>query len=180
MRIVFEAFGTGRSKGVIKYKLMEMQNGRYYMDGADLWVHFNIGVESGSDDFLKMPKRKDTISHNWLDENGLDVDLSRTFLEAKQIELKCHLLADNEAQFWDCYNRFMAALTKPGIRRITVAEFDRDFYCFYNECNIYTRFTRLKTVNKIACKFSVKLTERVPYMSTATFVIDDAGRFLIT
>lgn len=156
------------------------QENRYYIDGADLWLYYKVGVESGSDDFLKMPKRKESITHNWQDENGLDVDLSRVFLEAKEIELKCHIIADSEADFWENYNRLLTTLTKPGVRRLSVTELGRDFFVYYKECNIYTRFTRLLQSNKVACKFSLKLIEKLPSLTQQTFIVDEANRFIIT
>lgn len=156
------------------------QENRYFLDGADLWLYYKVGIESGSDDFLKMPKRKDSIMHNWQDENGIDVDLSRVFLEPKEIELKCHIIADSEADFWDNYNRLLTKLTQPGVRRLTIAEFGRDFYVYYKECNIYTRFTRLLQSQKVACKFNLKITEKNPAMTTQTFIVDEENRFLIT
>lgn len=159
---------------------METQTNRYYLDGADLWLYYKVGVESGSDDLLKMPKRKESITHNWLDENGIDVDLSRVFVEAKDIELKCHIIADSEADFWENYNRLQTTLKKPGLRRLTITEFGRDFFVYYKECNIYTRFTRIKSVNKVACKFSLKLTETVPQLTEQTFIVDESTQFIIT
>lgn len=159
---------------------MLTQENRYFIDGADLWTNFKVGIESGSDDFLKMPKRKSSIQHDWSDENGLDVDLSRAFFEAKNIELKCHIIADNEADFWSNYNKFLGVLAKPGNRRLTVTELGRDFYVYYTECSIYTRFTRLLQSNKVACKFNLKLVEPIPDLTVQTFLVDEANKFIIT
>lgn len=158
------------------------QENRYFLDGIDLWLGYRVGVESGSDDFLRMPKKKEGIQHDWQDENGLDVDLSRIFLEAKEVELKCHILAPTEADFWISYDALLATLTKPGVRRLTITEFGRDFYVFYKSCEIYTRFTRLLDSNLVACKFTLKLMEKNPTASALppSFLVDEAGRFIIT
>lgn len=159
---------------------MTTQENRYYLDGADMWLYYSLGVESGSDDFLKMPKRKESITHDWLDENGIDIDTSRVFLEAKEIELKCHILAANEADFWEKYNRLLTAFSKPGVRRLTIVEFGRDFYVIYKECNIYTRFTRLLQSKLVACKFGIKLLEQTPALTEQTFIVDELNRFIVT
>lgn len=158
-----------------------IQSNRYYIDGADMWETYRVGVESGSDDFLKMPRRKESISHDWKDENGLDVDLTRVFLEAKTIELKCHILAESEAQFWLYYEAFLYKLTRPGLRRITVTELGKDFYVYYDDCTIYQRFTRIRGSNLVACKFNLKLIEKLPTSGTApTFLVSQNDLFIIT
>lgn len=159
---------------------MLIQENRYYIDGADLWTHYGVGVESGSDDFLKMPKRKDSITHDWMDEHGLDVDTSRVFLKDKEIDLKCHIIANSESDFWEKYNRLLTALTLPGERRMSVTELGRDFFVIYKECTNFTRFTRIKGTSKVACKFVLKLQQTLPAMTEQTFIIDEANRFIIT
>lgn len=161
---------------------MDIQSNRYYIDSMDLWVHFKVGVESGSDDFLKMPKRKESITRNWQDENGIEVDTSRPFFEAKEIELKCHIIADNEQDFWENYYRFLNILKKPGYRRISVIELQRNFYVIYKDCTVYKRFTRLLSINKVACKFVLKLQEGLiaTGMELDTYIVDEQNRFIVT
>ncbi len=60
---------------------------RYYIDGIDLWTTFRIGVEKGSDDFLKIPQRKESTTHDWQDEDGIDIDLTRNFYKHEHFYL---------------------------------------------------------------------------------------------
>ncbi len=159
---------------------METQANRYYLDGADMWLTYGLGVESGSDDFLKLPKRKESITRNWLDENGIDVDTSRVFLEAKEIELQCHIIAANEADFWQKYNRLLAVLSLPGQRRMTVAEFGQDFFLIYQSCSVYKRFTRLKQASVVACKLTLKFLEMFPVNNPQLYIVDEENRFIVT
>lgn len=154
----------------------------YLIDGIDLWTFFGITIEKGGlDDFLKIPKRKESTTHNWQDENGLDVDLSRTFLEAKDIVLKCFIIADNEVQFWDNYNRFLALLIKPGTRRFTVNVFGLDYYVYYKDCTIYQKLTAFKQTGKLICKFNLTIVEKVPgFQNIPTYVVEESGKFIIT
>lgn len=155
------------------------QRGRYFIDGADLWTYYGVGVESGSDDFLKMPKPKERTTHDWTDENGIDVDLSRTFVEPKEAELKCHLIANDENDFWIKYQRLLATLLQPGLRRLSITELNRDFYVFYKEMAQYQRFTRLQHTNLVACKFGIKFIEKSPDLTGQTFLINETNQFLI-
>jgi hypothetical protein len=158
--------------------------GRYKIDGKDLWTVYNMIVESGSDSFLKYPSKKESITHDWLDSNGLDVDLSRIFFNARDLVLNAAIIADSTEQFWLVYESFIAHMAQPELRRIEVGEFgDRSFYAYYKECNNFQRFTRVKVADgeKVACKFTIVFTETNPSLNSQnTYIVDDAGRFIIT
>jgi hypothetical protein len=159
-------------------------SGYYFIDGKDIWTAYNIFVESGSDDFLQYPAKKESITHDWMDSNGIDVDLSRVFLEPREITLRCAIIVTSSDQFWQKYTGFIADLTQPGTRRIEVAEFgSRSFNVHYKSCNDFTRLTRVKegTTTKIACKFTLVLVEPVPVLDNGNiFIVDEDGRFLVT
>ena len=154
----------------------------YLIDGFDLWRTFGITIEKGGlDDLLKLPKRKQSIQHNWQDENGLDVDLSRTFLEAKDSVLKCIIIADNETDFWLHYNQFLSLLIKPGTRRFTVNVFNMNYYIYYKDCTIYQKLTAFKQTGKLICKFNLTISETVPgFQNIPTFLTDESNNFIIT
>lgn len=156
--------------------------GLYLIDGFDLWKYFGITIEKGGlDDFLKLPKRKESIQHNWLDENGLDIDLSRTFLEQKDIVIKCVAIAESDVEFWDNYNRFLSILVKPGTRRLTVNPLSHDYYIYYKDCTIYQKLTAFKNTGKLICKFNMTVAEKEPgFQNIPTFLVDEAGQFIIT
>lgn len=157
-------------------------SGWYSIDGKDLWTVYNMFVESGSDGFLKYPGKKDSITHDWMDSDGIDVDLSRIFFNARDIVLNVALIADDADRFWEVYQSFIAHMKQPGLRRIEITEFGgRSFYCYYKETNNFSRFTRLQGNTKIGCKFSIVFTETKPSVdSSNVFIIDDQGRYLIT
>lgn len=162
--------------------------GQYFIDGMDFWTIFSILVESGSDDFLKYPSKKDSITRNWSDADGIDIDLSAIFFNPRNIALRCAILADDEADFWTKYEAFIVQWKKPGIHRIEVAEFGlRSFYCYYDETSQFTRFTRVKDpviTNdhiKVAMKFTLNIVEAEPRLNSSNqFIITQDGRFLIT
>jgi hypothetical protein len=159
-------------------------SGYYYMDGKDLWTAYNVVVEAGSDDFLKYAAKKESITHDWMDSNGLDVDLSRYFLQSRSITLKCAIITNTPAEFWNKYHGFIADFTQPGSRRITVAEFgERSFNVHYKDCSLFERFTRLKDGEtiKVACKFTINLIEIDPSLENdLIYIVDEDGRFIVT
>lgn len=163
---------------------MAYPSGQYFMDGKDLFLVYGIIIEAGSDDLLKFPDRKDSISHDWMDENGIDIDLSRVFFEPREISLQCAILANNGTDFWNKYGAFLAMLAQPDLRRLEVTELSSSYYVFYKQCTSFTRFTRIKigsNAGKVASKFTLTLVEKAPAIdSSNVYLITDDNRFLIT
>jgi hypothetical protein len=153
----------------------------YFLDGFSLYTYFGVGVQDGSSDLLKFPDRKDSTTHDWQDENGIDIDLSRVFLASREATFNMWLLADDENDFWTKYNLFLSYLTKPGLRRLTISEFNRDYYVFYKKMVTLSRLTRVKDVNKVALKFSVTFIEQDPTTNAQPiYLTDEFSRFIIT
>lgn len=157
-------------------------SGLHWLDGMDLWDVFGVFVESGSDDFLKFADKKQSIEHDWMDADGLDVDLSHKFWKDKDITLHCAMVASNEDDFWAKRDAFIAQLRKPGPNRIEVNEFGaRSFYVFYKQMIALTRLTRLKD-GQVALKFIIVFTqnELTAEEQNTVFIIDEDGRFIVT
>lgn len=165
---------------------MAYPSGQYYFDGADLFTVYGMVMEdrSFSDALLKFPDRKDSISHDWEDENGLDIDLSRTYLKEREATANITLYATDESDFWDKYHRFLNMLRQPGVRRVEIAELSSSYYMFYKGCSSFTRQTRLKAIPygaKIVAQFSITMAEPNPQLdNNNVYLIDEEGRFLIT
>src|SRR5436190_9059255 len=110
--------------------------GYAFIDGIDLWTAFNMIIEKGSADFLRYPPKKDSVQHDWKDSHGIDVDLSRYFFKERQGVLNMAMIADSEDDFWEKHNSFIATLTQPGTRRLSLKSHGQNSYdIFYKECN---------------------------------------------
>lgn len=158
--------------------------GQYYMDGADLWLVYGVTIRAGSDDLMKFPERKDSISHDWEDENGIDIDLSRVFLQSREATFQCNIIANNEQDFWQKYNSFLAMLVQPNLRRLEISELSASYFVYYKQCPSFTRFTRIKAgphSGKVAAQFTITLVEQSPNIDASNrYVIDEQNRFIIT
>lgn len=157
-------------------------SGYYFIDGKDIWTVFGMFVEEGTDDFLKYPAKKDSITRDWRDANGVDVDVSQYFFTERPITLRMGMVVENEAEFWTKYNYFIAQMVTTGLRRVEPKELgERSFYCYYKECGSFTRFTRLKGTTKIGIKFTLSLVEPGPQLESDTvFIVDEEGTFIVT
>jgi hypothetical protein len=159
--------------------------GYVFIDGIDLWTAFNIMVEEGSAEFLRWPPKKESISHNWKDRNGIDVDLSRFFFSERQGSLRMGMIADNEDSFWQKHEQLIATLTQPGTRRLEFKSHgSRSYFVYYKECNSWTQVKALKGdggVNIVAAKFAMTIVEPEPQIDPSNiYIVDEEGRFLIT
>ena len=160
-------------------------SGYYFIDGIDLWTAFNLFIEKGSADLLQYAPKKDSITHDWQDSNGIDVDLSRIFLKERQIILNCAIITESESDFMAKHDSFLATMLQPGTRRLTVtAHGERSYNVFYKECNGYTQVSSLKGMEDehlVAMRFSLVLIEPEPEVdSSLVFIVDEDGRFLVT
>jgi hypothetical protein len=154
----------------------------YFIDGMDLWTTFGIGIEGGSDDFLKIPERKESTTHDWPDEDGIDVDLSRTFYKQREVTLKCWSKTANKTDFYAKYSELIALFRKPGTRRLSINRHNKDYYIHYKANSTFDsfNFTVLPSGN-ILTKFNITVVEVKPgFNNTPTFIIDEVGRFIIT
>ena len=164
-------------------------SGYAWIDGIDLWTAFGLFIEKGSADFLRHPPKKDSITHDWMDSHGIDVDLSRYFFKERQGALNMGMIADSEEQFWEKHQSFIATLTQPGTRRLTLkAHGERSYFVFYKECNNWTQVKPLKGVdeqifgpNKVGAKFSLVVIEPNPQIDASlVYLVDEEGRFIVT
>lgn len=157
-------------------------NNLYFIDGMDLWSTFSIGVEGGSDDFLKIPERKDSITHDWLDEDGIDIDLSRTFFKPRDIVLKCFSRTETKDDFFTKYYQLITVFRKPGLRRLTVSRHGKDYYVYYKDNNAMQSFNfRVLPSGHILTKFQLTIGEAKPDLQQIrTFLVDEQNRFIIT
>jgi hypothetical protein len=163
---------------------MAYPQGQYFMDSRDLWTVHSIIMEPGtSDQFLKLPDRKDSTRNDWRDEDGVEMDLSRVFFAPREMTLNIAMIVDTEASFWAKRNSFVAMLKQPGLRRLEIAELSQSFYVIYKSNPDFTRFTRIKQGtfrDKIAVKFSIVVEELQPKLANANvYVVTQTGKFII-
>jgi hypothetical protein len=91
----------------------------YKLDGND-FKKFGVRVAS-SKGITSKPKPKNPISQNWETQNGLAVDLSKRYFEARDIVLSCFLEANNYGDFIQKFNAFTALFDTPNSKRLEVS-----------------------------------------------------------
>lgn len=162
--------------------------GLYAMDGEDLYGSYGFIVKKeegkGKDPFLKFWDSKPIAGQkDWADQDGIEVDLSRRFFQAKEILLSGTMVASGEDDFWEKHEAFYAALSAPGIRRMYVGQLKRSFYIFYDSCTDFGTLTPIiaEDGQKVACKYTLKFIEPSPsFFKKFAFLTDKDGNYLVT
>jgi hypothetical protein len=161
-------------------------SGYWYWDGIDLWNTFAIGIKEGTALFLQAPAKKDSIVHDWPDQNGIDVDLTKFFFKERDIVLQCWMITETEIEFWQKRNAFLSRISQTGLHRITItAHQSRSYYVYYLSCSAYRQIPSktLRNIpdNMIVHEFSITLREPEPQLENFdTFIAADDGSFLVT
>lgn len=161
-------------------------SGLYYLDGIDMWKAWNLIIQIGSADFLKYPAKKPSITHDWPDQHGLDVDLSKVYLQARSGTLQCVIATDTEGEFFRKHDDFLARLIQPGTRRLTIAAHGgRSYKVYYKECSAYRQLPSGKLTglgnNQVLHEFGITLEEPTPEVfAFDQHIIADDGAFIIT
>jgi len=81
--------------------------------------HYNICV-SDSSNYLDKTSFKESLSKNWNDEHGYDIDLNNRYKEARQFTLNCFIPASTYLECITQYNDFLNEIDKKGSRRLSV------------------------------------------------------------
>lgn len=131
--------------------------GEVIIDTIDIWTTYGAFILTGSyDSLMKPPKRKVSLSNNWPEQNGLEIDLSAPKYESKEAELSFILSASNEAEWWTRYNAFFSLLKAAGERSLFVKELNKTFLVYYIETTSYEQLTTIKAVSKVVARLTVK------------------------
>jgi hypothetical protein len=156
--------------------------GKYSIDGKDFYTNYKIAIKRAPDELLRLPRRKDSITHDWGDSDGKEVDLSKPFFESRDFTLECIFIVNTKAEFWDNRDAFMAEWRKPGTRRFYVDSFQRSFFVYYKDCSKFERFTKMRD-GKIVCELNLLLNEPQPQGSgggsISNRLVDQTGNYLI-
>lgn len=159
---------------------------KYKLNNKDFKAVFGIDVSIGSGSFLAFPKRKDSLSKNWAEVNGLDIDLDEPFFEAREFKLNCCLnivnLGNPQAattDFWNKYNGLFTELSGMGTHQLYIDDLGKTFYVYYKEQGNISKITPISS-GKIAVTFDLIFAEVSPTANiSAVYLVDEQDRYLI-
>lgn len=91
---------------------------RYLIDGTDIST-LGIYVSQGSG-YLDGHKRKITYRHDWIDEDGEDVDLTKFVKEARNFSFECFVIGETIEDAIAKINGLLVIIDQPGVRTLEI------------------------------------------------------------
>jgi hypothetical protein len=153
---------------------------KYTLGGIDL-ESIGVIVESGSNDFLKLPDLKDPYRYDWPERDGIEVDLSEPKFKEKEITLDLAIVAYSESEFWKNYNSFLNLIKSPGTKRLFCGDLGRSFFVFYSKMNNYTKLSPIAGESRIGARYSVTFIEPIPsLLKPFAFLTKKGGGYLLS
>jgi hypothetical protein len=133
--------------------------GSCIIDGVDIATLGMFIERGGSDDFLSFPNRREPDNVDWPDEDGLDVDLTDCYFDAKTVKVNYVIIADDETTFKNNLNSFEMMHFAQGCRQIYVKEFNKTFSLRFVGFSDYKHsgglLKQAKKVGKITVEYSM-------------------------
>lgn len=133
--------------------------GSCIIDGTDIYTLGTFIERGGSDDFLSFPDRREPDQVDWPDEDGLDVDLTDCYFDAKPVKVNYVIISDDETTFKNNLNSFETLHFAPGLRQIYVKEFNKTFSLRFVGFSNYEHkgglYRKAKKIGKISVNYSM-------------------------
>lgn len=101
--------------------------GSCIIDGVDLALYGTFIERGGSDDFLSFPNRRTPDQNDWAEHDGLDVDLTDCYFDAKKVRVNYVITADDATTFQQHLNALATLHQSPSLKQMFVREFNRTF-----------------------------------------------------
>jgi hypothetical protein len=137
--------------------------GNITIDGFDGWNEFGIFIlKEGLNDWLAFPAVKDRFSHDWKDEDGIEIDTGEVYLKEKNVSLRIIFVAGSPAEFWENYEKLQLLLISGGVRKIRIGELGRDFEACYLSSSEVSKPKPLRGTEKIILSMNFHFLIPVP------------------
>jgi hypothetical protein len=120
-----------------------------------------------SDGELSLPKIKRT-SHNWNDANGLDVDLSSSYVEPRGISIELTMICSDANDYIAKINSLFAQLQQSGLHVLKFDYIARPYFVYLDDTITPKRLTPYGS-NQLAATITLKFIEPYP-----------VGRYFVT
>jgi len=128
------------------------------INNKNLLSVYKLIIQTGTQDLLIFPERKESLSNDWREENGTETDLELVRFKDKEVDLNCMFIVSNDAEYWSCYNAFFAEITKPGLQNLFIDDHSKTYQVYYKKTSGFKKVSkRLKNVPKVAVKFTLTL-----------------------
>lgn len=134
-------------------------SGKCFIDQVDIFDTYGAYMAKGAfKELMKSPKRKPSLSNNWREENGEEIDLTLATYESMELSIPFHLTGESYADYDSKLEAFKAMLMADGEREMEVITLQKLFKVYYKEISNEVRYGG----NNNSCSFTVKFGMNLP------------------
>lgn len=125
-------------------------------EDKNLWDEYKIVIQTGTAELLELPERKEILSNDWREENGMEYDLDLPRFKDREVTLSCAFICDSDIDFWTCYENFWDVLKTSGWKNLFINDHSKTYEVFYKKSDNWKKGSkRLKDVTKVFVKFQI-------------------------
>ena len=139
--------------------------GKYFINGTDIWDAYGMFAPIGKDFYaqlLKAPIRKEGLTKNWPDQNGVQRSFHNIKYEDRQLDLPFVMYAISKSQLLAQYNAFSAFVLANQFITLKCVEIDRLFTLKYRAMPTFNKLTTFEDNDRIAIEFSISFIDEFP------------------
>ena len=156
---------------------VRMPESRFRLDGVPLSA-YGVVVDESRSDLLRAPQAKVNLDRTVSTSDGRIYDADHLVFQKREITLGCHFKAASAGEFWRCRDAFLAALTRPGERRLLAGEIGRELPCYYRETK-GVRLSRLSAPVIVRFDLVLVITSFRLY-ETDYLLVTEEGDWIVT
>ena len=150
----------------------------YELDGVPL-DRYGVMVTEGRDEIMRSPTVKTNLSRTVLDVDGRILRCRQGgCIIAREVTLKCCLIAGSMTTFWSCYDALLDALIQPGERSLYVDYKRGGIPCYYKRTSgwkLESLQGRMVVTFNLTLEFTVFRMDGIDYL-----LATEAGELVVT
>lgn len=152
-----------------------MTTGECIIDGTDIATLGMFIERDGSNDLLAFPERRRPDQNDWAEEDGIDVDMTDIFFDAKKVVINYVMLADDFPSFQQRIKAFESLHTLPGMRQIYIREYATTFILRFVSFQDYRHKGGYYKPSKKRAEFAVEYAMDDPLQLYTTAISSPVG-----
>ncbi|MDO3641979.1 hypothetical protein [Mucilaginibacter sp. L3T2-6] len=149
------------------------------INGNEIFTTYGLTIMAGMETFLAYPKRKDSVSHDWPEEEGIDIDLSEPHFEAREFTLKVLLMGADRADFKTKYYGLFAELSSANNMELYFTDIDQTFTVYFKTQQNVSKVKRRLDTQNVGVTFDLVFGESDPNDNIDVFIVTDLDEFII-
>lgn len=149
------------------------------LNDNDIFSAYGLTIMSGMETFLAYPKRKDSVSHDWPEEEGIDIDLSEPHFEAREFTLKVLLMGADRTDFKAKYYSLFAELSSANNMELYFTDLDQIFTVYFKAQNNVSKVKRKLDSQNVGVSFDLVFGESDPNDNIDVFIVTDLDEYII-